>query len=100
GKVRLVLDGALCPFADDQVGLDVGLLQRFEQSHAENGAGRSSHADNDASHQLPRVSATWAIKPGPSTYQRRCRLPATADRVHVAAARLVLEQVAEFCNRN
>src|SRR5262245_26891037 len=49
--IGLVLDGALRPLADDEMRLDVGPLQRFEKAHAEDGAGRAGHADDEASHR-------------------------------------------------
>ena len=63
--VGLVLDRALRPLADDKVRLHVaGLLQGFQKAHAENGAGRAGHADDEASHwqsfQLGRA-ALWAL---------------------------------------
>jgi hypothetical protein len=45
-----VLEGALRPFADDQVALDVARLERLEHAHAEDGAGRSGHADDETPH--------------------------------------------------
>jgi len=50
----LVLDGALRPFADDQVGFDIGVPQGFQEADAEDGAGRSGHADDEASPSLLR----------------------------------------------
>ena len=48
GVVGLMLDGALRPLADDEMGFDIGLLQRFEEADANNGPGRSGHADDQA----------------------------------------------------
>src|SRR5207237_1117269 len=39
GVAGLVLEGALRPFADDEVGFDLAALERLEHAHAEDGAG-------------------------------------------------------------
>src|SRR5258705_5176145 len=87
--IGLVLDGALRPFADDEMRLDVaGQLQRLEETHAEDGAGRSGHADNEASHRksfrVPAEPLTGARGDGTKQW-----LPFWS----------ILEQVPEFADR-
>ena len=54
----LVLEGALRPLADDEMAFDPAVLERLEHPHAEDGAGRSGHADDETPHYHPRVAVT------------------------------------------
>src|SRR5262249_15238637 len=43
---------ALPPPADDEVGFPLAALERLEHPHAEDGAGRAGHADNEPPHSV------------------------------------------------
>src|SRR5215475_1765961 len=53
----LVLKRALCPFADDKVAFNLAALERLEHAHAEDGAGRAGHADNEPPHSVSSATA-------------------------------------------
>jgi len=57
GVAGLVLEGALRPFADDEVGFDLAALERLEHAHAEDGAGRAGHADDETAHSVSSTTA-------------------------------------------
>ena len=53
----LVLERALRPLADDEVGFDLAALERLKHPHAEDGAGRAGHADNEPPHSVSSAIA-------------------------------------------
>src|SRR5262249_40910901 len=57
GVAGLVLERALRPFADDEVGFDLAALERLEHAHAEDGAGRAGHADDETPHSVSSAIA-------------------------------------------
>src|SRR5262245_34002402 len=71
GVAGLVLEGALRPFADDEMALDVAALERLEHPHAENGAGRAGHADDETPHSAPRSPAVKLRPIGSAAFQLR-----------------------------
>ena len=57
-----VLERALRPLRDDEVGFDVAPLERLEHPHTENGAGRTGHADDETPHPVSSaMAAAWTM---------------------------------------
>src|SRR5260221_63085 len=57
GQIELI-ERALRLFADDELGCDLAAPERLEHAHAEDGAGRASHADNEPPHSVSSATST------------------------------------------
>src|SRR5262249_18370636 len=57
GVAGLMLERALRPLADDEVGLDPPPLWPLEHPHAEDGTGRAGHADDETPHSVSSAIA-------------------------------------------
>src|SRR5262249_55332307 len=62
GVAGLVLERVLRPPADDEVGFDLAALERLEHPHAEDGAGRARHADDETPHSASSAIARSRAK--------------------------------------
>ena len=78
GVAGLVLEGALRPFADDEVAFDPAVLERLEHPHAEDGAGRAGHADDETPHSVPPPSPRQ--RPSTDTKPRKTPRPTLSLR--------------------
>src|SRR5262249_49753477 len=62
GVTGLVLERALRPLADDEVGFALAALDRLEHPHAEDGTGRAGHADDETPHSVSSAIARSRAK--------------------------------------
>src|SRR5262249_37250395 len=113
GVAGLVLERALRPFADDEVGFDGAALERLEHPHAEDGAGRAGHADDETPHSVSSATAGSRARYD-SKRTKPLRLQAHLGRAPGSGARIArkglspigaftrsgLEQVAELLLRH
>src|SRR4029450_466501 len=80
--IGLVLERALRPLRDDQVGFDVAALERLEHADAEDGAGRAGHADDETPHSVSSVMAATAGHGSQQTHENRFRASTSMPPAH------------------
>src|SRR4029079_9119398 len=84
GVVGLMLERALCPLADDEMGFDVGVLERLQHANVEDGAGRAGHADDETPHSASSATAGRTSQVSQQTHENRLRASVSLATRHAS----------------